>query len=106
MQERPYGFVAFWKATDSWFAADENTKRNFMAKIAAINEEARNHGIKMYGPYDCSWSCEWRYFCFWECPDIELLQQTMEKLVEIGDINLYNIQHHYVGRRTNADLVQ
>ena len=106
MTEQPLGFVAFWKATDSWFHADEATKQDFMEKLQAINEEARAKGVQMFGNYDCSWSCEWRYFTFWICPNLEVLEETMRKLVEIGDINLFNIQHHYIGRRTEADYVQ
>ena len=52
----------------------------------------------MSSVYDCSWSSEWRYFSFWECPSIEVLEETIEKLEECGDINVYNIQHHYIGR--------
>jgi len=105
MNERPFGFVAFWKATDSWFAADEETKKDFMGKIAAINE-ARKKGVQTFGNFDCSWSSEWRYFTFWLCPNLEVLEETMKKLVEIGDINKFNIQHHYIGRQTAEDLVQ
>lgn len=106
MAEQPLGFVAFWKATDSWFKADDVTKQEFMTKLQAINEEARAKGVQTFGNFDCSWSCEWRYFTFWLCPNLEVLEQTMKKLVEIGDINLFNEQHHYIGRRTEADFVQ
>ena len=63
-------------------------------------------GVQTFGNFDCSWSCEWRYFTFWLCPNIELLEETMRKLTEIGDINLFNVQHHYVGRRTAEEFVQ
>lgn len=106
MNERPFGFVAFWKATDSWFSADEQTKKEFMESINAIMEEAHSKGIQTFGNFDCSWSCEWRYFTFWLCPNLEVLEETMAKLVEIGDINLFNIQHHYIGRRTAEEIVQ
>lgn len=106
MEQREYGFVAFWKATDSWFEADEDTRRHFMIQIQEVMDEARQKGIQTFGNYDCCWSSEWRYFTFWLCPDIELLEKTMKQLVEIGDINHFNIQHHYVGRRTLEDLVQ
>ena len=106
MQEQPYGFVAFWKATDSWFAADEATKQRFMEEVAAINSEARARGVQMFGNFDCSWSSEWRYFTFWLCPELDVLQETMQKLVAIGDINHFNIQHHYIGRKTAEELVQ
>lgn len=100
------GFVAFWKATDSWFCADEAVKQEFMVKLQAINEEARAKGVQTFGNFDCSWSCEWRYFTFWLCPNLEVLEETMKKLADIGDINLFNKQHHYIGRRTEADFVQ
>lgn len=106
MEEQPLGFVAFWKATDSWFQADEAVKRAFMEKLRAINEEAQAKGVQTFGNFDCSWSCEWRYFTFWLCPSLEILEETMRKLVEIGDINLFNEQHHYVGRRTVEEFVQ
>ena len=106
MENTPYGFVAFWKATDSWFAAEESVKKDFMDKLSAIMEGARSKGVETFGNFDCSWSCEWRYFTFWICPDLKILEETMEKLVEIGDINFYNEQHHYIGRRTKDDLVQ
>lgn len=106
MEKGEYGFVAFWKATDSWFEADEDTRRHFMIQIQEVMDEARQKGIQTFGNYDCCWSSEWRYFTFWLCPDIELLEKTMKQLVEIGDINHFNIQHHYVGRRTLEDLVQ
>lgn len=100
------GFVAFWKATEAWFTADEKTKKDFMEKLQAINEEAKRKGVQTFGNFDCSWSCEWRYFTFWLCPNLEVLEETMAKLVEIGDINLFNEQHHYVGRQTADDFVQ
>lgn len=106
MQERPLGFVAFWKATDAWFAATEEEKAIFMEELQAVNQEAQAKGVVMHGSYDCSWSCEWRYFTFWTCPTLEILEETMEKLLKIGDINLYNVQHHYVGRLTADEFVQ
>lgn len=106
MEKADYGFVAFWKATDSWFCADQKTKDRFMEALREIMEEARSKGIRMLGTYDCSWSSQWRYFTFWQCPDIEVLQATMKRLADIGDINHFNIQHHYVGRKVLEDLVQ
>ncbi len=104
--ERELGFVAFWKATDSWFNASESDKSDFMQKLEKIFDKARAQGVVMHGPYDCSWSCEWRYFSFWQCPTLAILEETMAELAEIGDINLYNAQHHYVGRKTAAELLQ
>jgi hypothetical protein len=92
------GFVAFWKASDVWFTENENTKKKFTDDMNAIFKEAQSKGVVMHGSYDCSWSSEWRYFTFWECPNIEILEETCKKLQAIGDINKYNIQHHYVGR--------
>lgn len=106
MKEKMLGFVAFWKATDSWFSADDKTKEEFMKKIDEIFKEARSKGVIMHGVYDCSWSCEWRYFTFWQCPNIQVLEETTKKLADIGDINLYNAQHHYVGRLIDEDLIQ
>ena len=106
MEERELGFVAFWKATDSWFSASIEDKAVFMEKLDKIFEKARKQGVVMHGPYDCSWSCEWRYFSFWQCPTLSILEETMAELVEMGDINLYNAQHHYVGRKTAENLLQ
>ena len=106
MNQQPRGFVAFWKATDRWFCADDQTKQMFMEKLRSVMDEARAKGVQTFGNFDCSWSCEWRYFTFWLCPNIELLEETMRKLTEIGDINLFNVQHHYVGRRTAEEFVQ
>lgn len=100
------GFVAFWKATDAWFNVDKKVKEEFMLKLKEVMEEAKSKGIKTFGNFDCSWSSQWRYFTFWTCPNIELLEETMKKLVDIGDINLFNEQHHYVGRLTENDFVQ
>lgn len=105
-QERELGFVAFWKATDRWFGASKSDKAVFMEKLDAIFSKARGQGVVMHGPYDCSWSSEWRYFSFWQCPTLAILEETMAALVEIGDINLYNEQHHYVGRKTVEALLQ
>ncbi len=105
-QERELGFVAFWKATDSWFGAGKDEKAVFMEKLDAIFAGARAKGVVMHGPYDCSWSCEWRYFSFWQCPNLAVLEETMAALAEMGDINLYNAQHHYVGRKTAEALLQ
>lgn len=106
MKENVYGFVAFWKATDSWFSADKETKEQFMVRLKEVVDGAREKGIQTFGNFDCSWSCEWRYFTFWLSPNIEVLQETMDKLVKIGDINHFNIQHHYVGLRTMDEFVQ
>lgn len=104
--DRPLGFFAVWKATDTWFQAGEDAKKKFMNQIEQIFAEARKKGIKMHGVYDCSWSSEWRYFTFWECPNLEVLEETMRKLAEIGDINMYNEQRHFVGRLIPDDVVQ
>lgn len=106
MGDRPYGFIAFWKATDAWYSATDEVKDAFMKDLIKINMEAKEKGVVTYGNFDCSWSCEWRYFTFWMCEELEVLQETMEKLVEIGDINHFNIQHHYIGRKTVEEFVQ
>lgn len=103
---QPLGFIAFWKATDTWFEAEEEEKERFLKVLDKIFEEAKAQGVRMHGIYDCSWSSEWRYFTFWECPDLETLEGTMRKLVSIGDINMYNVQRHFVGRRLEEDLIQ
>jgi predicted peroxiredoxin len=96
---QPIGFVAMWKSTDTWFNASEEEKKEFMRKLDDAFERARKAGIKMYGTYDCCWSTEWRYFSFWEAPDIETLEKVMKELCEIGDINMYHSQRHFVGRK-------
>ncbi|RHW32840.1 hypothetical protein D1B31_21075 [Neobacillus notoginsengisoli] len=105
-QEREVGFVAFWKATDSWFNATEQERADFMDKIEIIFKEAEAKGIKRSGIYDCSWSSEWRYFTFWTAPNTYVIEEVMEKLLDIGDINHYNIQHHYIGRKIKGDIIQ
>lgn len=105
-ESRPLGFFAVWKATDMWFRATDEEKKQFMDKITRIFDEAKAKGVKMYGTYDCSWSSEWRYFTFWQCPSLEVLEATMRKLAEIGDINMYNEQRHFVGRLIPEDVVQ
>lgn len=98
-ESRPLGFIAFWKFTDAWYAESAERQKEFQAEVEAIFEEYRQKGIKMYGEFDCSWSSEWRYFTFWEVPSLELLEEMMAKLQPTGDINMYNIQHHYIGRK-------
>ena len=105
-KEQPLGFVAFWKATDTWFKENEEQQKDFIEKIKQIFAQAREKGVKMYGVYDCSWSSEWRYFTFWECPTLEILEETVNQLAEIGDINMYNHQRHFVGRRLAEEMVQ
>jgi hypothetical protein len=100
------GFVAFWKATDTWFTEKEENKEKFMADLEEIFQSARDKGVVMNGIFDCSWSSEWRYFTFWECPSIEVLEETCKQLTIIGDINKYNIQRHFVGRRVEEELLQ
>ena len=97
--EMPLGFIAFWKHTDTWYAESEAKKAEFQKELEGIFEEYKDKGIKMYGEFDCCWSSEWRYFTFWEVPNLELLEELMAKLAEIGDINMYHSQHHYVGRK-------
>ena len=106
MEKNTIGFVAFWKASDSWFSETEENKDKFIASLDSIFDEARDKGIIMHGIHDCSWSSEWRYFTYWTSPSVELLEDICRKLVEIGDINHYNIQHHYVGRLVDTDLLQ
>lgn len=103
---QPLGFIAFWKATDTWFQAGEKEKERFLEAIDEIFKNAKAQGVTMHGIYDCSWSSEWRYFTFWECPDLETLEETMRKLASIGDINMYNEQRHFVGRRLKEVLIQ
>lgn len=103
---QPLGFIAFWKATDTWFQTKEEEKEQFLKVVGEIFKEAKSQGVQMYGIYDCSWSSEWRYFTFWECPNLEILEETMRKLAGIGDINMYNEQRHFVGRRLEQDLIQ
>jgi len=100
------GFIAFWKATDTWFQENNEEKESFKKELEKIFEEAKEKGVKMHGVYDCCWSTKWSYFTFWECPNIEVLEETMNKLRAIGDINKYNEQHHYIGRKIPQDLVQ
>jgi|GEM_PF-821279 len=95
---RKYGFIAFWKHNTQWYTEDPEKKQRFIDRVNEINREAIAKGVVMSSVYDCSWSSEWRYFSFWECPSIEVLEETIEKLEECGDINVYNIQHHYIGR--------
>lgn len=105
-KENTVGFVAFWKATDSWFTEKPENKDKFLKDLDTIFQEARDNGVVMHGIFDCSWSSEWRYFTFWECPSVELLESICKKLVAIGDINRYNVQRHFVGRRTEEELLQ
>ena len=100
------GFIAFWKASDTWFTEKQENKEAFMHDLDAIFQEARIRGVKMHGIFDCSWSSEWRYFTFWECPNIEVLEDTCKRLTVIGDINKYNIQRHFVGRKVEEELLQ
>jgi len=100
------GFIAFWKASDTWFTEKLENKEKFMQDLDVIFQEARDCGVKMHGIFDCSWSSEWRYFTFWECPNIEVLEDTCKKLTFIGDINKYNIQRHFVGRKVEEELLQ
>lgn len=96
-KKKPYGFVAFWKSSDLWYDFVGEEREAYFEKIRQIQEEAKAKGVRMYGNFDCSWSSEWRYFTFWTCPDIAVLEETMAKLEAIGDVNRFNIQHHYVG---------
>ena len=105
MAEQPYGFVAFWKSSDTWYAADEKERQRFLDEIKEIMDEAEAKGIHSHGTFSCSWSSEWKYFTFWTCPAIELLQEVTDKLERIGDINKYNIQHHYVGRKVEGECL-
>ncbi|HEX7713450.1 MAG TPA: DUF6616 family protein [Bacillota bacterium] len=105
-QERPLGFFAAWKATDTWFRTSEKEKAQFMKEIEKIFNVAKEKGVKMHGVYDCSWSSEWRYFTFWECPNLEILEETMGKLAAIGDINMYNEQRHFIGRLIPEEVIQ
>ena len=45
MNQQPLGFVAFWKATDRWFCADDQTKQMFMEKLRSVMDEARAKGV-------------------------------------------------------------
>lgn len=94
---RKYGFVAFWKHNEKWYTASEIEKQMLIDRVNEISREAIEKGVEMSSVFDCSWSSEWRYFTFWQCPSIELLVEIIEKLEECGDINLFNVQHHYVG---------
>lgn len=105
-KEREVGFIAFWKATDLWFQASEEEKKDFMDKLEKVFAKAESKGVKRHGIYDCSWSSEWRYFTYWTAPNTHVIEEAMEELVEVGDINKYNIQHHFIGRKTLSDLVQ
>lgn len=98
-EQKPLGFFAAWKATDTWYSASEDEKREFDRKVEDIFSRARDKGVKMHGVYDCCWSTEWKYFTFWEVPNLELLEEVMDELSEIGDINMYNAQRHFVGRK-------
>lgn len=106
MDDRKYGFIALWKHSDNWYTEDPETKKRFIDRVNEINREAQEKGVVMSSVYDCTWSSEYHYFSFWECPNIEVLQEAMEKLVACGDVNFYNIQRHIVGRevRDNANI--
>jgi hypothetical protein len=100
-----YGFVALWKHSDTWYAAGPEEKKRLTDRVNEINREAQKKGIVMSSVYDCAWSSEWHYFSFWECPDLEVLEETIEKLEECGDINVYNIQHHYAGKAVPDNML-
>ena len=103
--EKPYGFIAFWKSSDTWYATDEKEKQIFLDEIKDVMDKAQSKGIQSFGTFNCSWSSEWKYFTFWLCPTIELLEETAAELERIGDINKYCIQHHYVGRRVEGECL-
>ncbi len=98
MEERKYGFIALWKHADPWYAMGSEDRKKFIDKVNEINREAQEKGVWMSDVYDCSWSSEYRFFSFWESPTIEIIQETLEKLVACGDVNYYNIQRHFIGR--------
>ena len=100
------GFVAFWKATDLWFTEQEKNKKLFMKQLEDVFAKAKQNGVVMHGVYDCSWSSEWRYFTFWQCPDLDTLEEICQALVAIGDINKYNVQRHFVGRAVEDAIIQ
>lgn len=95
---RKYGFIALWKHSDLWYTGDPEKKEKMIQRVNEINREAIEKGVVMSSVYDCSWSSEWHYFTFWECPNLEVLEEAMEELEKCGDVNAYNIQHHFVGR--------
>ncbi|MEG1926627.1 MAG: hypothetical protein RR415_12875 [Ruthenibacterium sp.] len=97
MDNKPYGFIAFWKSSDLWYDFVGEAREDYFKKIKEIQEEAKSSGVIMYGNFDCSWSCEWRYFTFWTCPDVKILEDIIAKLEAIGDVNRFNIQRHYIG---------
>ncbi|NLJ41917.1 MAG: hypothetical protein GX352_09995 [Clostridiales bacterium] len=105
MAGQPYGFVAFWKSSDTWYSISEEERQEFLKEIKEIMDEAAEKGIESSGTFSCSWSSEWKYFTFWLCPNIDLLQETIAKLEKIGDINKFNIQHHYVGRQVEGEVL-
>ena len=105
-KKEPLGFFAMWKATDAWFQEEPARKEEFMKRLQVIFEDAKAKGVKMYGVYDCCWSSEWRYFTFWECPSLDVLEETMARLAEMGDIYQYNIHHLFIGRRLPDEYVQ
>jgi hypothetical protein len=43
MAERKYGFIALWKHSDAWYAADPEEKKKLIDKVNEINREA--HGF-------------------------------------------------------------
>jgi len=97
--KKPLGFLRHGKQLTHGTAPLKKKNRSSTGKWRTSSAVLGEKGVKMHGVYDCCWSTEWKYFTFWEVPNLELLEEVMEELSEIGDINMYNAQRHFVGRK-------
>lgn len=92
-EERPVGFFALWRQTDSYYNADPD---DWAASDAAVREAfdyAREQGVHILGRYDCRWSSAWEYFTFWRVPNFRVLEVAMDRLQPAGDFWFAESRH-------------
>lgn len=94
--ERPIGFFAMWRRTDSYYHADPEAWERSDRAVREAFAYARSRGARMLGRYDCRWSNEWEYFTFWQVPSLEVLESTMERLEPAGDF-WFADSYHVIG---------
>ncbi len=94
--ERPIGFFAMWRRTDAYYNAGKDAWDLSDKGVRDAFEYARVNGVRMLGRYDCRWSTEWEYFTFWQVPNLEVLEATMEQLESAGDF-WFAESHHIIG---------
>lgn len=89
----PIGFFALWLNKDSEYHADLADEQKTSSKIEAAFQWAREHGVQMYGRFGSRWSGERQYFTFWRCPNLEILDETMDRLSAAGDFKFADSEH-------------